>query len=393
MKIFILIIFFISSSVLSQTNTEIHVFDIVKKGESYILKNGKNISKNTGYDSQPFFYENDMVLFASEKNGQTEIVLSNLNSTNKNLNYRSNTPNGGEYSPQRIPNSSQISAVRLDNDGLQRFYKYDRKSKKSTELIPDLKVAYPAWFDENTLVASVIVNDSLHLIISDLKSKTNTTVAKNVGRSVHKIPNTELMSFISKENDKYWLLKSLNPRTKEIKTITSVGKTEDVTWLPNGTLLLPNQSTIYQFNPKTDKNPKLFFSFSDENINNISRMAVNSEGTKIAIVAEVSPRYLAEEQLIGYNNRDINAFLKPFAKNVKVYRFPNTLSYEGLEKMRENYDSYFKNTPDLHCKILKRIVFKDKVIDHELVTANGRTFKAVAIYSIKNGKIVSVTFM
>ena len=393
MKIFILIIFFISSSVLSQTNTEIHVFDIVKKGESYILKNGKNISNNTGYDSQPFFYENDKVLFASEKNGQTEIVLSNLNSTNKNLNYRSNTPNGGEYSPQRIPNSSQISAVRLDNDGLQRFYKYDRKSKKSTELIPDLKVAYPAWFDENTVVASVIVNDSLHLIISDLKSKTNTTVAKNVGRSVHKIPGTELMSFISKENDKYWLLKSLNPKTKEIKTITSVGKTEDVTWLPNGTLLLPNQSTIYQFNPKTDKNPKLFFSFFDENINNISRIAVNSEGTKIAIVAEVSPRYLAEEQLIGYNNRDINAFLKPFAKNVKVYRFPNTLSYEGLEKMRENYDSFFKNTPDLHCKILKRIVFKDKVIDHELVTANGRTFKAVAIYSIKNGKIVSVTFM
>ena len=393
MKIFILIIFFISSSVLSQTNTEIHVFDIVKKGESYILKNGKNISNNIGYDSQPFFYENDKVLFASEKNGQTEIVLSNLNSTNKNLNYRSNTPNGGEYSPQRIPNSSQISAVRLDNDGLQRFYKYDRKSKKSTELIPDLKVAYPAWFDENTLVASVIVNDSLHLIISDLKSKTNTTVAKNVGRSVHKIPNTELMSFISKENDKYWLLKSLNPKTKEIKTITSVGKTEDVTWLPNGTLLLPNQSTIYQFNPKTDKNPKLFFSFSDENINNISRMAVNSEGTKIAIVAEVSPRYLAEEQLIGYNNRDINAFLKPFAKNVKVYRFPNTLSYEGLEKMRENYNSFFKNTPDLNCKILKRIVFKDKVIDHELVTANGKTFKAVVIYSIKNGKIVSVTFM
>ena len=94
MKIFILIIFFISSSVLSQTNTEIHVFDIVKKEESYILKNGKNISNNNGYDSQPFFYENDKVLFTSEKNGQTEIVLSNLNSTNKNLNYRSNTSNG-----------------------------------------------------------------------------------------------------------------------------------------------------------------------------------------------------------------------------------------------------------------------------------------------------------
>ncbi len=61
--------------------------------------------------------------------------------------------------------------------------------------------------------------------------------------------------------------------------------------------------------------------------------------------------------------------------------------------MRENYSSFFKNTTDLHCKVLKRIVFKDKVIDHELITANGKTFKAVAIYKMKNGKIVSVTFM
>ena len=377
----------------AQTNTEIHVFDIIKNGENYSLQNGKNISKNEGYDSQPFFYTDDSVLFASEKNGNTEIVLYNLNTNYKQLNYRSNTPNGGEYSPQRIPNSGHFSAVRLDNDGLQRFYKYDRKSKKSTVLIPNLKVAYPTWYNKTTVVSSVIVNDSLHLIVSDLEEKTNTTVAKMVGRAVHKIPNTNLVSFISKENKDYWLLKSLNPNTKEIKNITSIGKTEDVTWLPNGVLLLANGTTIYQYNPKKDTQPRLFYAFSDENINNISRMAVNASGTKIALVAEVSPRYLAEAQLIGYNNRNIDAFLAPFAKDVKVYRYPNKLSYEGIDKMRENYDSFFKNTPDLHCEIVNRIVFKDKVIDHELVTANGRSFKAVAIYTMKNGKITTVTFL
>ncbi|QOD62443.1 nuclear transport factor 2 family protein [Polaribacter haliotis] len=122
-------------------------------------------------------------------------------------------------------------------------------------------------------------------------------------------------------------------------------------------------------------------------------MAVNNSGTKIAIVAEVSPRYLAQEQLDGYNNRDIEAFLKPYAKNVKVYNFPNELRYEGIEKMRERYTGFFKNTPDLHCKLLNRIVFENKVIDHELVTVNGNQFKAVAVYTIKNGKISSVTFM
>ena len=391
MKQLTIIFLFCCSFIFSQTNTEVHVFDIVKEKENYLLKNGKNISNNAGYDSQPYFYDDTKVIFSSTRNGNTDILFYDLKTDKKR--FISNTENGGEYSPQKIPNSKNVSAVRLDNDGLQRFYKYNFKTGKNTVILKDLKTAYPNWYDKNTIVASTIINDNLELYVSNLKEKTNISVAKNVGRSVHKIPNTDLMSFISKENKDYWLLKSLNPKTKEIKTITSVGKSEDVTWLPNGVLLIAKGNSIYKFNPKKDKKPSLFFSFSDENINNISRVIVNSNGTKIAIVAEVSPRYLAQEQLDAYNKRDINAFLKPYAKNVKVYRFPDKLSYEGLENMRKNYEGFFKNTPDLHCKLLKRIVYKNKVIDHELVTANGRTFKAVAIYTMKNGKIDTVTFM
>ena len=391
MKQLTLIFLLCCGFIFSQTNTEVHIFDIVKEKENYLLKNGKNISNNAGYDSQPYFYDDTKVIFSSTRNGNTDILFYDLKTDKKQ--FISNTKNGGEYSPQRIPNSKDISAVRLDNDGFQRFYKYNFKTGKNKEILKDLKVAYPNWYDKNTVVASTIINDNLELYVSNLKEKTNISVAKNVGRSVHKIPNSNLMSFISKERKDYWLLKSLNPKTKEIKTITSVGKSEDVTWLPNGVLLIAKGNSIYKFNPKKDKNPSLFFSFSDENINNISRVTANSNGTKIAIVAEVSPRYLAQEQLDAYNKRDINAFLKPYAKNVKVYRFPNKLSYEGLENMRKNYEGFFKNTPDLHCKLLKRIVYKNKVIDHELVTANGRTFKAVAIYTMKNGKIDTVTFM
>lgn len=385
------IFLFLTSALFCQINTEVHVFDITKKGENYILKNGKNISNNGGYDSQPFFYDSTSVIFSSTRNKNTDVVVYDLNDNTKR--FISDTKNGGEYSPQRIPNSSNVSAVRLDDDGLQRFYQYNFRSKKNKEIIPNLKVAYPNWFDKNILAAVSIVNDSLELFICDVKKNTNSSVAKNVGRSVHKIPNTNLMSFVSKENKDYWLLKSINPKTKEIKTITSLGKYEDVTWLPNGTLLISKSESIYKFNPKKDKQPSLFFAFSDKNINNISRIAVNKNGTKLALVAEVSPEYLAEEQLAGYNNRDIDAFLKPFAKDVKVYWFPNNLSYKGVDKMREKYAPFFKNTPDLHCKILKRIVHKNQVIDHELVTSNGRTFKAVAIYTMKNGKIINVTFM
>jgi hypothetical protein len=277
---------YISTTIFGQANTEVYVFDIVHKEGIYFLKNKVNISNNEGYDSQPFFYTDNEILFASSKNGNTEIILHHLVTGENRL--KSNTKNGGEYSPQRIPNSDHISAVRLDNDGLQRFYKYDYTSKKSTALIPDLKVAYPNWFDQDMLLAVSIINDSLELFICDLKKGTNISVAKNVGRSVHRIPNTNLMSFISKENKDYWLVKSINPETKEIKKITSVGLSEDVTWLPNGVLLISKGESIYKFNSKKDKYPNLFFSFSDENINNISRIAVNSDGTKLALVAEVS---------------------------------------------------------------------------------------------------------
>ncbi|CAL2075896.1 nuclear transport factor 2 family protein [Tenacibaculum sp. 190524A05c] len=373
----------------SQMNTEIHLFDIVTENGKQKLINGKNISNNDGYDSQPHFYNDNLVLFASTRDGQTDIAKYNL--TDNKLSYINSTPQGGEYSPQKIPNSKNVSAVRLDKDGKQRFYKYDFKTGKDTELIEDLVVAYPMWYDKNTLICSAIVNDSLQLFVSDIKKKTNTMISKNVGRSFHKIPNSTLVSFM-KKNGENWEVWSLNPKSKETKKITSTATAQDICWLPNGTILIPFKNVIYKFNPKTDKTWSIFHQFQDENINNISRITVNKAANKLAITAEVSPRILAEEQLKGYNNRDIEAFLKPYAKNVKVYTFPNTLNYEGIDEMRKRYTPFFKNTPDLHCKVLKRIVNGNKVIDEEYVTANGTSFKALALYEITNGKISSVYF-
>ena len=287
MKKLLLLLLYIPATFIAQSNTEVFVFDLLKEGNGYQLIHKKNISNNPGYDSQPFFYENDKIIFASTRNGQTDILLYNLKDNTKR--FISNSPKGGEYSPQKIPNSKNISAVRLDNSGLQRFYSYNIKTGKDKELIKDFKIAYPAWYNKDTLIAVTIVNDALELFIFNLKNKINSAVAKNVGRSVHKIPNSNLVSFISKETTDNWLVKSLNPKTKEIKTITPVGKSEDITWLPNGTLLIANGKEILKFNPKKDSLPKLFFSFIDENSMNISRIAVNSDGTKIALVAEESP--------------------------------------------------------------------------------------------------------
>lgn len=104
---------------------------------------------------------------------------------------------------------------------------------------------------------------------------------------------------------------------------------------------------------------------------------------------------LVQEQLDAYNKRDIEAFLKPYADSVVVYFFPNQFLYKGKEKMRQEYTPMFANTPDLYCTIKNRIVLGNRVIDEESVAfdKNRPPLRAAAIYTIAQGKIVSVHFI
>lgn len=391
MKIYSIILYFLIYISSFSQNTEVYLFDLKKNNNSIEITNKKNISSNPGYDNQPSFYNDTILTFVSTRNNQTDIATLNLN--DNNFEFLNNTPDGGEYSPLKIPDSKDISAVRLDNDGKQRLYRYNYNTGKSKELIKDLIVAYYIWYDENTIVSSVIENDTLNLYVSNIKTGKNIKYTSNTGRSFHKIPNSNLVSFISKEEDG-WYIKSLHPKTGEIKTIIqTIPNVEDMCWLPDGTILIPTKGTIVKFNPKTDKNFSILKNFDDDNLNNITRIISNKTGSKLALVSEVSPVFIVQKQLDAYNARDLDAFMATYSKDVKLYNYPNNLRTEGHEAMKNSYKSYFENTSDLNCKILKRIVTGNKVIYHELITANGNTFKAVAIYEVVNGLISKVTFL
>lgn len=104
---------------------------------------------------------------------------------------------------------------------------------------------------------------------------------------------------------------------------------------------------------------------------------------------------LAQAQLDAYNNRDLDAFLIPYADDVKVFEFPDQLQYTGKERMAEIYGRMFVRTPDLHCHLVHRMVMGNTVIDQELVTINKDQppMRAIAIYKIANKKIVEVYFI
>jgi hypothetical protein len=276
-----LIFLFIVSSIISQNNTEIYLFDITKTIDGYELNHKINISNNKGYDSQPHFYDNNTLLFASSRDGQTDIVKYTIDTGEKKfINY---TKNGGEYSPQRIPNSKDISAVRLDNSGLQRLYKYNINTGISEEIIPDLKVAYPLWYNDHVLFSAVIVENALELVKSN---NLNNILEKNIGRSLHKIPNTNLISFISKKKMN-WEISAVNTSTLSIDKISGIeGNYEDICWLTKEIVLLAKKNQIVQLTISKENIWKEFVNKDQLNLKNISRISVSPNGKKIAIVGE-----------------------------------------------------------------------------------------------------------
>lgn len=108
-----------------------------------------------------------------------------------------------------------------------------------------------------------------------------------------------------------------------------------------------------------------------------------------------TPLSLVQEQLEGYNNRDIDAFLVPFSDSVKVYDFLGEMRYSGKNEMRKRYSKMFEERKDLSCEVVNRIILNNTVIDHEEVVIDKTKpkLKAIAIYTVENGKIDTVTFI
>ncbi|MBT8320421.1 MAG: steroid delta-isomerase, partial [Eudoraea sp.] len=263
---------FLSSGILAQNSTEVFLIPLEITEAKIGVGMAQNISNKPGYDNQPYFYNDNVILFSSTRGQQTDIASYARNKEQKT--WITDTPDVSEYSPLKIPGKKQVSAIRLQNDGLQRLYSYPFEKGKPKELISNLKVGYHLWYTEDMIVCTVLVENRMDLVVADLKTNTHYTVYKNVGRSLHKIPNSQLVSFISREEDRY-LVKSLDPVSGVSQKIVELPDgVQDYCWLLNGTLIAGQGNQLLKFQPGKSKDWQQFHRFNRPDIGNISRIAV-----------------------------------------------------------------------------------------------------------------------
>jgi hypothetical protein len=280
---------FTCSLLIAQSNTEVFVINLEFSGNGFNIENFKNVSNNPGYDSQPFFIDNEHIVYARTYNNQTDIATYHLN-TELQINL-SDTKIGGEYSPQKIPNSNYYASVRLDTTGLQRLYKYDSNTKQSSLLIENLQVAYYSFYDENRLLSSVLSGANLDLVYSDISKKSNDTLLVKVGRSIHKVPNTiNTMSYTSVNDEGNMDIFQLDISNLESFFVSQlpVG-IQDHIWLDESTLLIGSLDKLFLLDLFENGDWKLVADLSKYNIKDITRLALSPDGSKLAMVAELKP--------------------------------------------------------------------------------------------------------
>lgn len=284
----LLFLFIISTSFSSftQENTEVFVFDISQAYEGLELLNARNISNNEGYDNQPSFISNETLVFAGNNDGQTDISEYNLTSNLQK--WVNSKTDGGEYSPQKFPSNSDVAAVRLDTDGLQRLYRYDAKTGKSTEIIKNLQVAYFAFYNDNKMLATVLNGEKLDLVMIDLSTKSVDTLFYNAGRSLQKVPNTSSMSYslVNEEGNLDIYLLDMTSYESFFVTELPIG-IQDYVWINDTQILLGKGSRLYMYDSLGGTEWNRVASIEEYGIKNITRMAISPNGKKIAIVAEV----------------------------------------------------------------------------------------------------------
>lgn len=270
-------------------NTEIFLFDLNSTENQFEVKNGENISKNEGYDNQPSFYSENALIYARTRNDQTDIAVFNTEKS-ENL-WISNTTVGSEYSPQRITGSKDIAAVRLDTTGLQLLYRYDRETGESSVLLPDLKVGYFAFYNEKILLTTVLTDSGMDLVLNDLEHKSSNTLVNRAGRSVHKVPETNSMSYTVVNEDKNLDLYLLDLDREEPESffLTTLPEgVQDYTWLDKDRLILGKGSELYLYDILAESQWIPVADLSEYELNNITRLDINEEGTKLVFAAETT---------------------------------------------------------------------------------------------------------
>lgn len=108
----------------------------------------------------------------------------------------------------------------------------------------------------------------------------------------------------------------------------------------------------------------------------------------------MSPAEIVQAQLDAYNAQDLERFMTLFAEDCVIADLNGSVTENGKPAVRERYGRLFAEFPENRARLINRIAVGSVVVDHEEVARTaGVSFRAAAIYTVRNGLIARVDFV
>jgi len=271
--------------------SNIYLFDLNHPADSvFDFRNPRFLTSfNTrGYNNHPWFFEEDVLYISSQRPGEQQPEIYRLNVRDSTVARVTSTAEG-EYSPMRMPDYYNFSAVRMEfvgRDTLIRLWQFpmDRITNGRPIFKYMNNIGYYCWVNSQQ-VACFLIGDMPKLVIGDVRTDQFTEIDRNVGRCIRQLPSGNLM-YVQKTSFGVWQLVEYNPYNQQKNIITNtLPEVEDFGVLSDGTILMGSGSKLYKFNPRRDTEWREIADFRFYNIDNITRIAV-SRLNKIAIVGD-----------------------------------------------------------------------------------------------------------
>lgn len=277
MKIGLIIALICTTTGFAQTGSEIYMANIKVTKAGVTLSNHKNITNRKGYDNQPYFHPDQTLIYFSSFNDSSRADIKYFNYKNNTTKLLTQTPER-EYSPTVTPDKKFISCIIQRDNNAQDLGKYPMGGGQPIVIINNLIVGYHAWLNQTTLVLFVLGEPNA-LRVFDVTTGKDQFVKEKIGRSLHKIPGQNAISFVDKSEEK-WLIKRYDGATIE-NICETLPKCEDMAWTPDGKIIMSDGRQFYYFDTKTKGGWKLFFS---ADVSGITRIAVDAKGKRMAFV-------------------------------------------------------------------------------------------------------------
>jgi hypothetical protein len=287
-KSIFVIAFLIAGKVFGQAGSEILLFELIIQKNKMTIANPKNITNRTGYDNQPYFHTDKPLIYYSSYDTGGRADIKYYNYKTGETTQLTKTPER-EYSPTLTPDKLFVSCIIQRDNGAQDLGKYPVEGGEPLTILNDRIVGYHTWLDNSHLALYILGKEnkpsSLHYL--RLPTKSDTLIAENVGRSLHRVPGEPAFSFVHKITETKWFIKKYNARKSVISVIAATPPNrEDMCWVPDGKIVMSADTKIFWLDPREkDKTWKeIQVNSGAELLKGVTRVSVSPDGKLIAVV-------------------------------------------------------------------------------------------------------------